>query len=159
MRVLPRHFDTLLASLIGPWVPLQIMPWGKIKRISKLIKKKKKPCNLKATMGNKGLARNWLGPFFLEVTVQWSKKKKKKLFIASFRDKMGIYILISAKSSSKMPPFLKLSRDTFLFWNSILSKLSFSVELEFMRVLWTWVPLKFSSGTRVTQFFFFFFKV
>ena len=67
-------------------------------------------------MGNKGLARNWLGPFFLEVTVQLSKKKKKKkLFIASFRDKMGIYILISAKSSSKMPPFLKLSRDTFLF--------------------------------------------
>ena len=105
-------------------------------------------------MGNKGLTRNWLGPFFLEVTVQWSKKKK--LFIASFRDKMGIYILISAKSSSKMPPFLKLSRDTFLFWNSILSKLSFSVELE--RVLWTWVPLKFSSGTRVTQNFFFFLK-
>ena len=53
------------------------MPCGKIKQIFKLIKKKgkkkneekRKPCNLKATMGNKGLARNWLGAFFLEVTV------------------------------------------------------------------------------------------
>ena len=39
------------------------------KREKKKKKEKMKPCNLKATMGNKGLARNWLGPFFLEVTV------------------------------------------------------------------------------------------
>ena len=37
--------------------------------LKKRKKKKNKPCNLKATMGNKGSARNWLGAFFLEVTV------------------------------------------------------------------------------------------